>query len=124
MPDGDAEGSISYPTEQPYASLENAFAYRKEVNPECSCKFTANHDFQEIAGAEVDPNKVAGAPERRIATPVWRPDPELDLQSQENIAGGLTMEVLASITTSDSQTSEAVRNGDIRIVGPSFFPVQ
>jgi len=124
MPGGDAENSISYPTEVPYASLDNAFAYRKVVNPECSCKFSANMEFQEIAGAEFDPDEADAQPELRIAKPVWRVDPNLDLQTQENIDGGLTMEKLASIASGGDQISDTTKTGEIRIVGPSFFPVQ
>jgi hypothetical protein len=124
MPGGDAETSISYPAEEPYASMTNAFAYRKAVNPECSCRTKPGTGFQEIAGTGDEAREVGAQAQPKIGTPVWRQDPDMDLQSLENIAGGLTLEILTAMTNGEDQISQAPKTGQIRIVGPAFFPVQ
>ncbi len=122
MPGGDAENSISYRTGQPYASLENAFAYRKMVNRECSCRSITMTGFEELAGStevrEVEPET------RTVILPVptFRQDIALGEETLMNEKAGMTIEKLAGIATGAGD--ETQRSGNIRIVGPAFFPVQ
>ena len=123
MPNGDAEESISYRTGEPYASLSNAFSYRKNVNSECSCRMTTGQGgFEEIAGATASENEPALEPAPAVPTPTFRADKALDLETDQNLAGGMTLEKLAALT--GKKETENVATKEIRIVGPEFFPVQ
>jgi hypothetical protein len=124
MPNGDAEESISFRTGEPYASLTNAFSYRKNVNAECSCRGgPARGGFQEIAGTTQSEREVAEAKAVPvIPTPQFRADQGLDIETEQNLDGGLTLQRLAAINNA-SEPSAAL-NKTIRIVGPEFFPVQ
>lgn len=122
MPGGDAETSISYRTGQPYASLQNAFSYRKAVNPECTCRSTRMANIEEIAGTtdvlEVEPKKQEVA----LPLPKWREDIALDSETLANSEGGMSVEKLADVASGGG--GDPIRSGSIRIVGPAFFPVQ
>lgn len=127
MPSQDAEESISYRTGKPYSSLENAFSYRKAVNPNCSCKFS-QEGFEEVAGAETKPIVSPKVKEDivRIGLPVYREDPFQDPDTLENEAGGLSIASLTDLTVEKSESDKLAErnNSKIRIVGPAFFPVQ
>jgi hypothetical protein len=125
MPGGDAETSISYATGDNYASLKNAFSYRKQVDPECSCKFSQNNisQLEEIAGSEKKPDEEQediAAPV--IPTPTFRQDPDMDPDSIMLSDGGLTLKKLENLVT--NRPAEVSTTSQIRIVGPAFFPVQ
>ena len=124
MPNGDAEESISYRSGEAYASLPNAFSYRKNVNSECSCRSVASRGgFEEIAGTTAS-EKAAAAVDAKptIPTPSFRADQALDIETEQNLAGGLTLERLASINDKSQVAIKPEKT--IRIVGPEFFPVQ
>lgn len=132
MPSQDSEESISYRTGKPYSSLENAFAYRKSVNPECSCRFatTDRDSFKTIAGKtqnELEEAKVADKEEiQRIGLPVYRQDPFNDPDSLDNELGRLNIAAIKDLTGTTINADGIVErsNSNIRIVGPAFFPVQ
>lgn len=129
MPSEDAEEAISYRTGTPYASLEHAFDYREQLNPECSCR-TASGNFQAIAGDEKPPvgetTEKAAAP--RLPVPVWRQPAELDPDTMEASLGNFDAKSLERMANA-RRTASAAETGTggekrIRIVGPAFFPVQ
>ena len=120
MPTEDAEQSISLRTGQPYTSLKNAFAYRKNVNPQCSCKASTKLNFKEIAGSERPLDKEKS---QYIALPIARKDPHLDPETLLNRVGKLTPEKLANIS-GDGDKIIAQTSANIRLVGPAFYPVQ
>jgi len=123
MPGGDAETSISYRTGEPYSSLTNAFSYRKKVDNQCSCRATTSV-FEEVAGSTQRPQtEISKPPEPRMATPTFRLDVALGEETLQSIEGEMTVEKLASIAVGGSD-NDTRSNGDIRIVGPAFFPVQ
>lgn len=120
MPGGDAETAISWRTGEAYASLENAFSYRRELNPACGCQRVAPQ-FEEIAGAEirqVEPDRP------RVGLPQFRVDRAMDEETLENLEGGLTLARLAALSGGETETAGGSRRGPIRVVGPAFFPVQ
>lgn len=120
MPSQDAEQSISLRTGQAYTSLKNAFAYRKAVNPQCTCKASTKLNFKEVAGSERPKEKET---ELYLALPIARKDPHLDPETLLNRTGKLTPEKLANIS-GDHDKVIAQANQNIRLVGPAFFPVQ
>lgn len=125
MPSGDAETSISLRTGEPYADLPNAFSYRKSVKPECSCRSSVSkNNFSEIAGVEQVTPKTVSKPGPRYPIPKFRVDSALDIGSADNQAGGLTLDVMQSLANGEINDVIAKNNGQIRIVGPAFFPVQ
>lgn len=123
MPSQDAEQSISLRTGQPYTSLDNAFAYRKSVNPQCTCRASTKSNFEEIAGGTDKPVDAEVEERQYIALPVLRKDPNLDPETLLNRAGNLTPKKLANIAADDDQIASK-NTDDIRIVGPAFYPVQ
>ncbi|WP_075996275.1 DUF2865 domain-containing protein [Salaquimonas pukyongi] len=120
MPNGDAEQSISFRSGEPYQNLPNAFAYRKNVDTSCTCRYP-KREFEEVAGTEPDP---AEQNDRSIPVPQFRIDRDLDLDGLALAGGRLSAKRL--IALANRRESEPAANGSsrIRIVGPEFFPVQ
>lgn len=129
MPSQESEDMISYRTEEPYAKMSTAFAYREAVKPECSCQRAIASGLTEIAGSggvsEVVPGGSAGP---ALPLPVWRQDPGLDPETSANMNERFTVDDVARLARrgeSVAATSDAAAaNRSIRVVGPSFFPVQ
>jgi hypothetical protein len=131
MPTQDSEDMISVRTDIPYADLPEAFTYRKNFNPECSCKFTS--DISDIAGnsafSTVTRNEAIASADNRleIAIPRARTDRWLDPETHANSGGKLNIADLAALVPRPQDTdnlSQSRSGKDIRIVGPAFFPVQ
>ncbi|MCO5133501.1 MAG: DUF2865 domain-containing protein [Phyllobacteriaceae bacterium] len=120
MPNGDAEQSISFRNGEPYQSLANAFAYRKNVDTACSCRRPLR-EFEEIAGTEPDP---AAQNERSIPVPAFRIDRDLDLDGLALANGRLPADRLMALANRHESEPAARGSSRIRIVGPEFFPVQ
>ncbi len=124
MPGGDAETSISYRTGEPYSSLTNAFSYRKKVDNQCSCRATDLRYSKKLQARRKGLKPKSASPlNRSMATPTFRLDIALGEETLQSIEGEMTVEKLASIAIGGSD-NETRSNGDIRIVGPAFFPVQ
>lgn len=127
MPAEDSEEMVSYPSQEPYAEKPFAFSYRKQVSPECRCRFSTANDVQ-----NVDVENSAEAREAddlpRVGLPVFRQDPALDPDTRESRVARLSFERLALLMKGEQEDTELVaENQDgrrIRIVGPAFFPVQ
>jgi hypothetical protein len=131
MPTQDSEDMISVRTDMPYADLPEAFTYRKNFNPECSCRFTSN--ISEIAGnsgfSTITRNEAIASVDNRpeIAIPQARTDRWLDPESQANSGGRFDIADLAALVPRPQDTdnlSQSPSGKDVRIVGPAFFPVQ
>ncbi len=134
MPSQDSEDMISYRTDQPYADLPTAFSYRKKFDPECSCKF-ASAGMTEIAGSGgANYGQESSEPAKpRIPLPTFKSDPGLDPDALANANGGFTRKDLAMLARrGEAKVSSILPDGaageppqrKIRVVGPSFFPVQ
>jgi len=126
MPSEDSEDMVSYQTQISYAQQPYAFNYRKKVNPECGCRFsTANISQGEETSISRTTNASNGTPAGR---PVFRPDPALDPDTQENRDGNLTFDVMALLLkkspANDTTELADASKRKVRIVGPAFFPVQ
>jgi hypothetical protein len=132
MPGQDSEDMISYRTDRPYSDLPAAFSYRKEVNPDCTCKF-ARASFTEIAGSggfqEVQRSLATqDDAERPVGKPSFRPDRNLDPETFANLEHGFSRESVERLVGA-REPETALRNTvsgqrRVRIVGPTFFPVQ
>lgn len=129
MPGQEREDMISYRTGDPYTNLSTAFAYRKAVNPECSCRFSTGY-IAEVAGSgnitTAGPNGEIDLAGPRIPEPQFRIDPALDPESVANAEGGLTPQDVARLSGASREKPKPVASapGKIRVVGPEFFPVQ
>jgi len=126
MPTEDSEDMVSYKTQISYAQQPYAFSYRKQVNPECGCRFSTANISQGGQTSLSELNNAADTPP--VGLPLPRPDPALDPDTQENRAGNLTFDIMA-LLLNGSEVNEATELADaskrkVRIVGPAFFPVQ
>ncbi|MGI9400748.1 MAG: DUF2865 domain-containing protein [Rhizobiaceae bacterium] len=132
MPNQDSEDMISYRSDLPYTELASAFEYRKSFNPDCTCK-SSTGAFAEIYGdgyissAEFSSVTTPKDDTPKIGTPVFKKDPWVDPATRDNIDGGLTLAGLQEIANPKARhdlITETAGGKTIRIVGPSFFPVQ
>jgi len=123
MPGGDAENAISYRTGEPYADLTNAFSYRKQIDPQCTCRSTTS-SFEELAGS-TDNDVRPSMPDRpAFALPQFRQDSALGEETLQSREGNMTLEKLVALAKGNEGDVAATGKGTIRIVGPAFFPVQ
>jgi len=122
MPGGDAENAISYRTGESYTDLPNAFSYRKQIDPQCSCRFSAAA-MEEIAGS-VTPEEQTARAEPAFPLPEFRQDIALGEETLQSREGNMTVEKLVALARGDDGNVASSGNGTIRIVGPAFFPVQ
>jgi hypothetical protein len=117
---------------QPYSSLPNAFRFRTEFNPSCSCKAPgqtwadALKSIDDKAAAEQQgdiivteesakkmsrvPAKQAAVPAKKGSTPATPPD--------------ATPAPDATPSTTATSTGTAPDNKSIRTVGPTFIPAR
>jgi hypothetical protein len=125
MPSQDSEDMISYRTEEPYASLPNAFAYRKALKSECTCKL-AETAMREIAGSgTIQTVEPAQAQKPALPQPSRRPDPGLDPETIANSGGSFDEGDLDRlIRRNQAPVAGTPGNRNVRIVGPAFFPTQ
>ena len=128
MPTEDSEEMVSYLTGKAYAKEPFAFAYRKSVDVDQSCRFATEN---RIKGVENASNGTSENPKStRIGTPIWREDPALSPDDHDIKSDGLTLEVAQSYlvdanTPKDKKENQLLaENRKVRIVGPAFFPVQ
>jgi hypothetical protein len=127
MPSQDSEDMVSYRGDEPYASLPNAFSYRKAVNPDCTCGVSRPSGLTEVAGSQSFRIQQVQPPQPATPLPSRRPDPGLDPEALANAAGlfGIAdIEVMARRSQSPQANSQSTGNRTVRIVGPAFFPAQ
>ena len=128
MPTEDSEEMVSYLTGKAYAKEPFAFAYRKSVDVEQSCRFATEN---RINGIEIASDETSAIPKpTRIGTPIWREDPALSPDDHDIENNGLTLEIAQSYlidanSPKDKKENQLLaENRKVRIVGPAFFPVQ
>jgi hypothetical protein len=138
-PGGNPEQASS-PQGMQLKDMENAFRYRKEVVPDCTCKL--QRDI--VAGADGPASGIsaefgpvggfAAAPREPIThisqlamapAPPIKPGP-YDVQDIENPSGPVLVEASAAPRTADTGevTSPATGNRPVRVIGPEFFVAQ
>lgn len=131
MPNQDSEDMISYRSDMPYTELPAAFNYRKTFDQDCTCR--SSSAFAEVYGdgyfSAAEMTAVTGVPDNtpKVGSPNFRIDPWLDPETQTNLGGGLTLAGLKEIASPKSKPDLITENSGgktVRIVGPSFFPVQ
>lgn len=124
----ESEDMISARTREPYAEMENAFAYRNASAPmskACGCNMRAF--YNEMQRREAILNGTADSDE---AVTTWvrpfnRPDPGEDPESVLNAEMRLTSEDVAAVlaaSTAERPLSDDRQN--VRVVGPAFLPDQ
>ncbi|MGN6409973.1 MAG: DUF2865 domain-containing protein [Nitrobacter sp.] len=108
---------------QPYSSSPNAFRYRQEFNPSCSCKAAGQTWSEALKGLD---DKAAAAQQGDIivtedgAKKMSQPGGSRSSQKKDPAAA--TASVPA--TTSAVPTGPGPSNKPIRSVGPTFIPAQ
>lgn len=121
------EEMISLADGTPYSNMPNAFAYRENYDPDCSCNYRllarkqqesvekplTAEEFIERQRAEI----------ARMALPAWRIDRGQDPETIANISGGLDDEVFKRLNPAnkDQQVVEARR---VRVIGDAYLPTQ
>lgn len=131
MPAQDSEDMISYRSGMPYRETETAFNYREKFNAECGCR-SASSNLRELAGSAVfstvTPDEAAAESGPRIGVPQFKSDPGLDPDTLLNDGGMLELADLDALARRsaprDPDVAQADGKRNVRIVGPSFFPVQ
>lgn len=121
VPNGDLASAISFPTEQAYSSLTNAFAYKKSVNPECGCGKAGAMTL--LAGAENRPLKEVKIDKKPVRLPSRRVDAYLDPDTIEAGTAGMNIERLKQLVQKRDDENGRTKK-PVRMVGPVFFPVQ
>lgn len=117
---------ISARTREPYAEMENAFAYRNvaaPMNKACGCNMGAF--FKEMQRREAILNGEASgeAPVTTWVRPSNRPDPGEDPETVIDAEMRLSSEDIAAVL--QASTSERPLTSDrqqVRMVGPTFLP--
>ncbi|MEM7461090.1 MAG: DUF2865 domain-containing protein [Pseudomonadota bacterium] len=131
MPNQDSEDMISYRTDLPYTELPTAFDYRKTFDESCTCR--TSNAFAEVYGdayistSELSSVTTPADNTPKVGTPEFKIDPWIDPETQANLDGGLTLAGLQEIASPKARPdliTETSGGKTVRIVGPSFFPVQ
>ena len=122
---------------QPYSSSPNAFRYRQEFNPSCSCKAAgqtwadALKSIDDKAGAEQQGDiivteesakKMSRAPTRQAAAPVKKGSAPAAAAPDATPAPDTAPSTTPSTTA--ASTGSAPDNKPIRSVGPTFIPAR
>ncbi|MCF6320638.1 MAG: DUF2865 domain-containing protein [Rhizobiaceae bacterium] len=130
MPSEDSEDMISFRGQQPYADLPTAFSYRKKFDPDASCRYSSGV-LEEIAGSNGERiNRVneTGSILSRIGAPIFREDREQDSETLANLDGQFGAKEIKRLLTKQEETPEdrllSAADKKIRVVGPTFYPVQ
>lgn len=122
-----ADDLVSVANDRPYSSLENAFAYRRSFNRNCSCNHQlANKPSQghlQIVAGNGNRKAVQDAKpiSLRLSLPLKRPDLTADPETLANRRGGLTEDVLGRLGARLNGPMLAQQRG-IRTVGAAFLP--
>lgn len=127
IPGQDSEDMVAYRGQTPYASLENAFAYRKNFDVNNRCTYRSS-GLTEIAGTNRSLQRKSGQSDESntTPTPIYRIDRSLDAETRANANGGFDLEQARQILNPKAEPNDQIAsNGKkIRIVGSAFFPVQ
>ncbi len=117
VPDQDSEDMVSLDG-APYSEMPNAFRYRTAgvgAEPQCSCNLSA---------VLRQPPDTELLDEPFAPTPVARPDPAADPDTQLDAIGQLTPAVIEGLTESRLVGQVIGEEGEteVRVVGPAFLP--
>jgi len=130
MPDQDSEDMVSFRGQQPYADLPTAFSYRKKFDPDATCKYSAGV-FEEIAGSNGERNNPlaeSGTILSRIGAPIFREDREQDSETLANLGGRFSEKDIQRLLVKPEKNPEnrplVANDRSVRVVGPTFYPVQ
>ncbi|MBZ0164329.1 MAG: DUF2865 domain-containing protein [Notoacmeibacter sp.] len=122
VPDEEPEDMVSV-TGEPYSALPMAFAYRDpnfQTPKGCACR--PAKDYAIIAGENAEEKGKADEEQAYVPEPRPRPDPGLDPESAQNIAGGLTVAKVRLLLKPRPAVGETPPKRRIRVVGPAFLP--
>lgn len=132
MPGQDSEQMISYRQDIPYEQQPYAFIYRKKIDKQCSCNFS-QAGLAELAELEaersIEQDEIDEEVRVLIGLPRFRQDRYINPEALSNEIGGFSLANLEQLGNISQQSAggKYSKNGEnkrIRIVGPSFFPVQ
>lgn len=116
-PRGDAETLVSIDGEA-YPDLPNAFRYRREYDPSCSCKSGAGVNQSTATDYRFDLNRISAAVGGLPGIPRSRYGPQEDPDTRMNEHAGFIPNPV-SRTGGDRISSAGGRS--VRIVGPSYW---
>jgi hypothetical protein len=113
---------------QPYSSSPNAFRYRQEFNPSCSCKAAgqtwadALKSIDDKAAAEQQGDIIVTEESaKKMARPLPKAAP---VAAKKGAAPGTTAPASEDSTTTAAAPGGASDNKSIRSVGPTFIPAR
>ncbi len=116
-PRGDAESLVSINGE-PYPELANAFRYRREYDPTCTCK-SGTERYQSIAtNYEFDLDSIAAKVDGQPALPQPRYGPAED---PETLLNRHAQFIPSPTSRGGSDRISSVGGRKVRIVGPSYW---
>ena len=119
-----AEEMVSSVDGRPYASMPNAFAYRQNFDPECSCNYRLLARKQEVQPLTKPEQRATDLADiGRAAAPVWRIDPGQDPETLANAVGGLDDKTYSYLDPAQKKDKIADARR-VRVIGESFLPVQ
>jgi hypothetical protein len=117
-PRGDAESLVSIGGE-PYPDMPNAFRYRREYDPSCTCK-SGNVRFQSTAtDYQFDLDSISAAVDGQPGVPRIRYGPAEDPETLLNRQAQFIPSPISRTPNDDRISSVGGRN--VRIVGPSYW---
>lgn len=119
-PRGDAETLVSINGE-PYPNLPNAFRYRREYDPTCTCKSGTELYQSTATDYQFDLDSIAAKVDGQPGVPRARYGPAEDPETLLNRQAQFVPNPMSRRTSSDRISSVGGRK--VRIVGPSYWGV-
>ncbi len=117
-PRGDAETLVSINGEA-YPDMPNAFRYRREYDPSCTCK-SGTETYQSTAGDyQFDLNRISAAVDGQPGLPRARYGPAEDPETRMNRHARFIPNPISQ--TPDADRISSVGGRSVRIVGPSYW---
>lgn len=119
-PRGDAETLISI-NGQPYPELQNAFRYRREYDPSCTCKSGVQRFQSTASNYSFDLDSISAAVDGQPGIPRPRYGPAEDPETMLNRQAQFVPNPLSR--TPDAERISSIGGRNVRIVGPSYWGV-
>ena len=118
-PRGDAETLVSVGGEA-YPDLPNAFRYRREFDPSCTCKAAIGTEIQSsVADYRFDIEAITAAVDGRAPLPRVRYGPDADPETAMNRMGQFVPSPIARGGNAGKVSSIGGRT--VRVVGPAYW---
>lgn len=118
-PRGDAETLISVSGEA-YPDLPNAFRYRREFDPACTCRAETGTQFQSnVSEYRFDIDTIAAAVAGRVPLPRARYGPDEDPETNMNRMAQFVPNPVSR--NSDADRISSVGGRTVRVVGPTYW---